>query len=942
MKKRKILVLFPLLGLLLSGCTFQEGLTTTKNWISDHIVQPIKNLFNKNKSSGGNDSGKDDGSSGKQDGGGKTDPGTAQHAGTMSDPFTGADANAIAAALQDGAYSSQEYYVKGVVQEAAFGGEEYGNFDITIEDGFKGYRMKNGATKANFSDGDIVQGDIVLMYGKIKNFKGTYELDGTKDGGAYVVSVERPAPTDAELASISIEGTVKTEYLVGEKFGHEGLSVTAHYADQKTQNVTSLVEWSYSQEAAVKGQTSVTITASYKGKSDSLNVQISVADGHAGTEDDPLTGAEANAIGSGVAAGSYTTDSYYIRGVVKEATYGTDQYHNYNFKIEDDFVGFRMKNGANKENFNDGDIQVGYIVTMYGRIKNQNGSYELEGTQNGGAYVVSIITEVVDVASVNLAQGEDTLNLELGKTGETLHATVLPENATNKAVQWSSDNGAVATVTQEGYVEPKGVGDTYIRVTSKADSTKEAVCHVYVTQSQATLVSIEITGSPDKTSYYIGEEFDPTGFVVTAHYSDGDAQLITSFVTENWTTDPAVAADGVTSVVFTVSYNQQTDSETVQVSVSAKPTPSHAGTSADPYTISDCEIVYADANLAQGKDIGKEIYVAGTILADPAATISGGRGRLYIGDSSSQNSLYIYNINNIGGSANLTLADIPAGSEVVAKGTLKNYNGMQLCFVSNVADCEFITINKPFVAPTTVEITSGSELGVGSTMNLAATVGPEGASQSVEWTILEGGNYATLSNGVLTGTAEGDVTIKVNATGYADVSAQKIIHVSATVTPTEQVIYTLSSVSTGGNSAPHNSYKEAAESTQEGVTWSVLGNSNMAPWRLGGKEITDTDRTIASTGALTSDDVTKVIVTTGTKNITLNSVKLFVGNSQGAKDVDEIVISSGTLVSTELTFERPAGHSWAGKYFTIAYNVTNSSTSNQYAQFVSAEFYAVK
>ena len=45
MKKSKLLILFPVMGLFLSGCTFQEGLQSTKSWINSHIYQPLKSFF---------------------------------------------------------------------------------------------------------------------------------------------------------------------------------------------------------------------------------------------------------------------------------------------------------------------------------------------------------------------------------------------------------------------------------------------------------------------------------------------------------------------------------------------------------------------------------------------------------------------------------------------------------------------------------------------------------------------------------------------------------------------------------------------------------------------------------------------------------------------------------------------------------------------------------
>ena len=42
MKRRKILVVIPALGLLLTGCSFQEGFTTAKHWVGQNIYHPVK------------------------------------------------------------------------------------------------------------------------------------------------------------------------------------------------------------------------------------------------------------------------------------------------------------------------------------------------------------------------------------------------------------------------------------------------------------------------------------------------------------------------------------------------------------------------------------------------------------------------------------------------------------------------------------------------------------------------------------------------------------------------------------------------------------------------------------------------------------------------------------------------------------------------------------
>ncbi len=82
----------------------------------------------------------------------------------------------------------------------------------------------------------------------------------------------------------------------------------------------------------------------------------------------------------------------------------------------------------------------------------------------------------VNVSSVHLNKDEATL---LVGRSLTLRAVVEPENATNKKITWSSSDTDVATVTNEGYVEAKNLGETDITVTTE-DQDKQAVCHITV------------------------------------------------------------------------------------------------------------------------------------------------------------------------------------------------------------------------------------------------------------------------------------------------------------------------------------------------------------------------------------------------------------------------------------------------------------------------------
>ena len=114
--------------------------------------------------------------------------------------------------------------------------------------------------------------------------------------------------------------------------------------------------------------------------------------------------------------------------------------------------------------------------------------------------VKTFTTDVVPVESVSLDKTEYTFNT-IGNT-LTLKATVLPADATDKSVSWTSDKEAVATVDANGRVTAKGNGKATITATSK-DQGKTATCVITVAQW--------VTGiSLDKTSITLNEGQEQT------------------------------------------------------------------------------------------------------------------------------------------------------------------------------------------------------------------------------------------------------------------------------------------------------------------------------------------------------------------------------------------------------------------------------------------------
>lgn len=123
---------------------------------------------------------------------------------------------------------------------------------------------------------------------------------------------------------------------------------------------------------------------------------------------------------------------------------------------------------------------------------------------DGKTYTFTIQYPEISIQVLGVTLDKTSMSLTAGSTG-TLTATINPADATNKNLTWTSDNGAVATVSQTGVVTAVAEGTAKITVKT-ADGEKTAVCTVTVTaktsgsssSSSSSRPSYPIT-TPDKT-----------------------------------------------------------------------------------------------------------------------------------------------------------------------------------------------------------------------------------------------------------------------------------------------------------------------------------------------------------------------------------------------------------------------------------------------------------
>ena len=138
---------------------------------------------------------------------------------------------------------------------------------------------------------------------------------------------------------------------------------------------------------------------------------------------------------------------------------------------------------------------VSYSYAFYGRLSMKRSQHVVKKTFFTALFLllsVSIlvlftacvqgadagVNKVDTIAVTGITLNKTTLELTVGAT-EKLIATVLPENATNKKVTWSSSNEVIAIVNEDGTITAKAAGEVVITVKTD-DGSHTASCTVKV------------------------------------------------------------------------------------------------------------------------------------------------------------------------------------------------------------------------------------------------------------------------------------------------------------------------------------------------------------------------------------------------------------------------------------------------------------------------------
>lgn len=194
-------------------------------------------------------------------------------------------------------------------------------------------------------------------------------------------------------------------------------------------------------------------------------------------------------------------------------------------------------------------------------------------TAHGGSYFGStdgkasgsIVTKnKVNPSSIQFYVSKLTTNTNAGSVWKI---EVSSDNST--WTQVGDDQAAASGITKGTWTEVtrdlSSYSDVYVRVSYSGTTAKRCIDDLVLTTAEGgasgkTLSSVAVSGTPTKTAYNTGDEFDPAGLVVTGTYSDASTASITSGIT--WAYNPSqTLVKGQTSIGVTATVSEITSAE---------------------------------------------------------------------------------------------------------------------------------------------------------------------------------------------------------------------------------------------------------------------------------------------------------------------------------------------------------------------------------------------
>jgi uncharacterized protein YjdB len=351
-------------------------------------------------------------------------------------------------------------------------------------------------------------------------------------------------------------------------------------------------------------------------------------------------------------------------------------------------------------------------------------AYDAAGNRSAKATATATTpSSATAVTGVTLDRATASLN-----TGATLQltATVLPANATNKMVTWTSGDEAIASVDASGIVTGRAQGTTSITVTTVSGS-HTASCSVTVTASTVPVTGVALNRSTAEVT--AGSSLQLTAAVAPANATNK---------TVTWTSsNPAVASVNAAGLVTALIANGTAViiATTVDGGFAATctvTTKAGGGTVVNPFELTQKSLsLYPGQTVVLSLTAPQHFSVTWSSVSPSVASVS---------------------------SAGLVTSLAAGTAKIVARDVAQGRS--DTCYVTVAAlpsaQTESVALN-----------TSSLTLTQGETATLQVTTSPGLSGQPVQWSTSNSGAANVTSAGVVVAIAPGTTTVRATVGSYS-------------------------------------------------------------------------------------------------------------------------------------------------------------------------------
>lgn len=383
------------------------------------------------------------------------------------------------------------------------------------------------------------------------------------------------------------------------------------------------------------------------------------------------------------------------------------------------------------------DVDQNGVVTF-----KKSGIVSIIATSVDNPSVQAICNLTIEVPVVSISLDETTKTMYVGQAARLTYA-ILPMNASNNLVTWTSTNPSVVAVDAAGKVTAKGVG-TAIIILKTSEGGFSVFCTITV-KLVATAVKLDVASLDLKT---------------------GEYYYLKAALTPKNATD--------TNLVW-----ESSDTKIAIVDADGKVTGKNGGSAIIMVRTEAGGVAYCKVNVRQPVSSVMLNFSEKTIYVGQKFTLSAS-----ITPSTASNLAVTWK------SSNDTIATISTSGEIVAK------TGGVVVITSTTMDGGFTATCVITIKESVTTVTLDNDvlnLGVSKTFKLTATVSTDTATnQKVIWTTSDDKIAIVNQNGKVTGIRVGFATITATAADGSDVDATCEVRV---VKPVESVTMSLISMS---------------------------------------------------------------------------------------------------------------------------------------------------